>query len=301
MKTATKWLASGIVGVVTLFLFYACSKNNSGSSNIPPGKSQVSIYMMDDPIQFTKVLIDIRQVAVLVDTSTKQSDPDEDDEWGDDFCGRHGDRDHKTVIWDTLNITPGVYDLLKLRNGADTLLASGLFPSGKILKIRVTLGPKDTVYTDSTTYYPLAVFGDHPYFTINVRRENLSSISNNDFKLWLDFNLDRSIFFWNGEFLLSPYIVVFNDQVQAKIKGQALPVGKVTLVTAFNSKDTLYAIPSWGDDDDRDGGNYLIRNAPAGTYSINFKGRDGYKDTTITNISVTAGETTKVPTITLHK
>jgi hypothetical protein len=294
MKTRTKWLASGI-GAVALFLFFACSKNNSGNSNIPAGKSQVSIYMMDDPIQFTKVLIDIRQVAVLVDTSSKQSDADEDDEWGDDFCGRHGDRDHKTLIWDTLKITPGVYDLLQLRNGTDTLLGAGLFTSGKILKIKITLGSDNKVYTDSTTSYPLEVFGPNPYFTINVRRENLSNVSNNDFKLWLDFNLSRSIFFWNGEFLLKPYITIFNDVVMARLKGQALPRMEVALVTAYNAKDTLYAIPSWDD------GDYLIRNVPAGTYSINFKGRDGYKDTTISGIVVDSMKTTTAPTITLHK
>jgi hypothetical protein len=129
-----------------------------------------------------------------------------------------------------------------------------------------------------------------------VRRVDVNAASSNDFQLWLDFNLQRSIFFWNGAFLLKPYIVVFNDQVQARIKGQALPLRKVALITAVsNNNDTLYAIPNWFD------GDYLIRNAPAGTYSINFKGRDGYKDTTITNISVTAGQTTKAPTVTLHQ
>jgi hypothetical protein len=296
MKTVTKWLALGISAAAS-FVFFACNKNNSGSSNpnIPAGKSQVSIYMMDDPIQFSKVLIDIRQVAVLVDTGAKQTDSDRDDQWDDNYCGWHRTQENKSVFWDTLNITPGVYDLLQLRNGADTLLANGLIPSGKILKVRITLGSDNTVYTDSTTHYPLEVFGPNPYFTINVRRVDVSSASSNDFKLWLDFNLERSIFFWSGEYLLKPYIIVFNDQVQAKIKGVALPKRKVALITAYSSSDTLYAIPSW------DGGGYQIRNVPAGTYSINFKGRDGYKDTTITNIPVTTGQTTTVPTITLHQ
>jgi len=296
MKTVTKWLALGISAAASI-VFFACNKNNSGSSNpnIPAGKSQVSIFMMDDPIPFSKVLIDIRQVAVLVDTGAKQTDSDRDDQWDDNYCGWHRSQENKSVFWDTLSITPGVYDLLQLRNGADTLLANGLIPSGKILKVKITLGSDNTVYTDSVTHYPLEVFGPHPYFTINVRRVDVSAASSNDFKLWLDFNLERSIFFWSGEYLLKPYIVVFNDQVQAKIKGVALPKRKVALITAYSSSDTLYAIPGW------DGGGYQIRNVPAGTYSINFKGRDGYKDTTVTNISVTTGQTTTVPTITLHQ
>jgi len=296
MKTVIKWLAPG-AGAAALFLFFACNKNNSSGSNpnIPPGKSQVSIFMMDDPIQFSKVLIDIRQVAVEVDTGTKQSDSDRDDQWDDNYCGWHRTKENSSVIWDTLGITPGIYDLLQLRNGVDTLLASGLIPTGKILKVKITLGADNTIYTDSTTHYPLEVFGPHPYFTINVRRVDVSAASTNDFKLWLDFNLERSVFFWNGEFLLKPYITVFNDQITAKLKGQALPRREVTLITAYNSTDTLYAIPNWGD------GNYLIRNVPAGSYSINFKGRDGYKDTTISNIAVDAGKTVKVPDVTLHK
>jgi hypothetical protein len=296
MKTVTKWLAFG-ASAAALVVFFACNKSNSSNSNpnIPPGKSQVSIYMMDDPIQFTKVLIDIRQVAVLVDSGSAQTDSDEDDQWDDNYCGRHRTQENKSVFWDTLDIKPGVYDLLQLRNGVDTLLASGLIPSGKILKVKITLGSDNTIYTDSVTRYPLEVFGPHPYFTINVRRVDVSSVSSNDLKLWLDFNLERSIFFWNGEFLLKPYIVVFNDQVQAKIKGQALPRRKVALITAYSSTDTLYAIPNWID------GDYLIRNVPAGTYSINFKGRDGYQDTTLTNITVTAGQTTKVADIKLHQ
>src|SRR6266581_3988341 len=138
MKTVTKWLAIGSI-LSAPVVFLACNKNNSSGSNpnIPAGKSQVSVYMMDDPIQFTKVLIDIRQVVVEIDTATKQTEADEDDQWDDNFWGRHHDEGNKSVIWDTLSITPGVYDLLKLRNGADTLLALGQFPSGKILKVKI--------------------------------------------------------------------------------------------------------------------------------------------------------------------
>src|SRR5258708_12084182 len=224
MKTVTKLVATGRV-LTGLLFFFAWNKNTSSSfnSNIPPGKSQVSIYMMDDPIQFAKVLIDIRQVVVEIDTATKQTDEDEGDEWGDNFWGRHNDEGNKSVIWDTLSITPGVYDLLKLRNGVDTLLALGQFPSGKILKVRITLGSDNTIYTDSVTHYPLEVFGPNPYFTINVRREDVSAVSSNDFKLWLDFNLSRSIFFWSGQFLLKPYIPLFNDLHAAKYKEKIFP------------------------------------------------------------------------------
>ena len=295
MKTAAKWLA---VGSSMAFLFFvnSCSKENSSKSgaNIPPGQSRVSVYMMDDPISLYKVMVDIRQVAVQIDTASSQNAGDHDDEWDDNYCGEGRSEHNKSVIWDTLDITPGVYNLLDLRNGTDTLLGSGNYPSGKILKVKITLGSADTVYTDSSTFYPLAVFGPNPSFTINVKREHVSVVSNNEFKLWLDFNLERSVFFWNGSFLLKPYIVAFNYQQTSKIKGEVLPEGASPLVTAYSATDTLYAIPG------REG-NYQFSNVSAGTYSINFKGHHGYQDTTISNIVVESMKQVKIPDITLRK
>lgn len=294
MKTVIKWIAAGS-SIAAIMVFFACNKSNSSSSNpnIPPGHSQLSISMMDGPVAFTKVLIDIRQVAVQIDTAMKQTDPDNDDEWDEGYCGWHRDKNNKSVIWDTLNIKPGVYDLLALRNGTDTILGTGTFPSGKILKVKITLGSDNTIFTDSATSYPLEVFGPVPYFTVNVRRENISSISNNDFKLWLDFNLSRSIFFWNGTFLLKPYITVFNDVFMAKVQGRVVPEHASPLVTAYSGSDTLYAIPN-------EDGKYQFRGVAAGTWSLNFKGHNGYHDTTITGIVVDSMKVVNVPAVTLH-
>jgi uncharacterized protein DUF4382 len=295
MKTVTKWLAAGSVIAAAVF-FFACNKNNSSGSNpnVPPGKSQLSIYMMDGPILFSKVLIDISQVVVEIDTAAQQTFPDVPGQWDNDYCGWQRTSKNRSVIWDTLNITPGVYNLMDLRNGTDTLLATGDYPTGKVLKVKITLGSNNTIYTDSTTYYPLEVFGPNPYFIINVGRQNVDVVDNNDFKLWLDFNLSRSVFFWDGTFLLSPYVVAFNDVTYSKLQGQVLPYGVSPLVTAISGADTLYAIPNWN-------GTYQIRGVPTGTYSINFKGNDGYQDTTISNIVVDSMKVVQVPTITLHK
>jgi hypothetical protein len=295
MKTVNKWLAAA-TGATAVLVFAACHKSNSSDSNpnIPKGQSQVSVYMMDGPADYTKVLIDIRQVAVEIDTASKQNDSDHDDQWDDNYCGEHRTKENSSVIWDTLSITPGVYDLLQLRNGADTLLASGLYASGKILKIKVTLGSDNTIYTDSSTHYPLEVFGPSPAFTINVSRTNVQNVSNNEFKVWLDFNLGRSIFFWSGTFYLKPYFVVFNDMVSAKVQGTVLPPGAGALVTGISGTDTIYAVP-FGN------GQYQFRGVPAGTWSFNFKGSHGYQDTTITNVAVDSMKTVKLPTITLHQ
>jgi len=285
MKISLKWLAA-CSGTALVMVFLACNKeNNSGSASIPAGQSKMSIYMMDGPVQYYKVLIDIRQVAIKIDTAVHQNDADDDRQWGDNW---------KNTIWDTLQITPGVYDLLSLRNGLDTLLAAGNYPSGKVLKVRITLGSDNTIYTDSLTSYPLVVFGPNPFFEINVRRENVFDVSNNEFKLWLDFNLHRSIFFWSGTFYLKPYIIIFNDHTTGRVLGFVLPPGASPLVQAYNATDTVYAVPNWS-------GGYLIRGMNPGTYSIAVTGHQGYNDTTFNNIVVEGGQTTKAPTATLHK
>jgi hypothetical protein len=250
--------------------------------------------MMDGPINFDSVLIDIRQVVVEIDTGTTQNAADQPNQWDAGYCGFGRSASNKSVIWDTLGITPGIYNLLALRNGTDTLLASGLYPTGKIIKIQITLGSDNSVYTDSTTSYPLEIFGPNPYFTINVSRTNVQDVTNNQFKLWLDFNLSRSIFFWNGEFLLQPYFTVFNDMMTAKVQGQVLPHGAGALVTGINGTDTIYAVPFWN-------GQYQFRNVPAGNWSFTFKGTTGYSDTTFSSIAVDSMKTVNLPTITLHK
>ncbi|MDE3250729.1 MAG: hypothetical protein KGO82_18855, partial [Bacteroidota bacterium] len=104
MKTTNKWLLAASLLSLSCVLFVACSKENSGSNANTTGQNNLSIYMMDDPIPFTKVLIDIRQVAVKVDTAAKIDDDDHDHQWEDEY---RGCKDGKSAIWDTLDIKPG--------------------------------------------------------------------------------------------------------------------------------------------------------------------------------------------------
>jgi len=291
MKTKIQWLplASGIAMAACLLI--ACSKENSLSVATPAGASQLSVYMMDDPVPFTKVLIDIKQVAVKIDTAGHRSDDDDNHQWNEDY---RGCKNGNSTIWDTLNIKPGVYDLLQLRNGTDTLLASGAIPNGKVLQVRITLGTNNSVYTDSVTSHPLVIAGARNYFDINVRRDDLATLSNTQLALWFDFNLARSIFYANNTYWLKPELKPFNDRKKAKLEGRVLPERGAAYITVYNATDTLYALP-WGN------GYYQVRGINAGTYSLFFKGRNGYKDSTVSNISVSGNGTTKVPTVTLIK
>ena len=95
------------------------------------------------------------------------------------------------------------------------------------------------------------------------------------------------------EFLLDPFITVFNDKVTAKVEGIVLPPGAGAAVIGISGTDTIYAVPFYN-------GRYEFRNVPAGTWSFDFKGTNGFQDTTIANIQVDSMKTVKLPTITLH-
>src|SRR6201996_7586412 len=259
MKTIHAWLTAA-TGITAVLLFFACNKNNSSSSNpnIPKGQSQVSVYMMDDPVQFDSVFIDIKQVRIEVDTATTMSSPDNPNQWSDGYCGWGRGPSNKSLIWDTLSITPGVYNLLSLRNGTDTLLGSSIATSGKVLKIEITLGTDNSLVVDSTHSYPLEVLDRQNTFTINVSRTDVASVSNNELQLWLDFNLSRSVIYFDHVFYLSPYFTVFNDVMMAKVQGTVKPFGAGALLEAINGTDTLYAIPFWN-------GQYQFRDVPTGS------------------------------------
>jgi hypothetical protein len=48
-------------------------------------------------------------------------------------------------------------------------------------------------------------------------------------------------------------------------------------------------------------GKYMVRGLKEGTYSITFLASNGYKDSTISNISISKGKDIKVATVTLRK
>ncbi len=96
--------------------------------------------MMDAPVQYDSVLINIQQVVVEVDTATTQSAPDNPSQWDNDWCGCRPWSFQQIRYLGYAQHHSRVYNLLALRNGTDTLLTSSLITTGKILKIQILLG-----------------------------------------------------------------------------------------------------------------------------------------------------------------
>jgi len=279
------------------FVVYACNKDNSTPG--PSGNQQkLSIYMSDNPGFFDNVFLDIRKVEVLVDTCTQDKDDDDHDDWsGAGRCwwgeDRRDDRD-SCQTWDSLGIRPGVYDILSLRNGADTLLAGGLVPKGVVKKIRITLGNNNSLVKDSVKY-PLKSPSGQVKIIIKLRGDDWDELASGDFRLWLDFDLDRSIIrAWDGKFILKPVIRVFTLKVTGSVSGKVSPMAAWPVISVYNDKDTGFALP-WID------GQFKVRGLKAGTYKVFVNASNGYVDTTLTNITVERNRNTELGKIILRK
>jgi hypothetical protein len=109
-------------------IFYSCSKDSKSNQ----GTSTLNVRLTDAPTAYEEVNVDIMEVRV------KFSD------------------DSLNTGWVTLNTFPGIYRLLDLQNGVDTLLATGAFPFQTIKEIRFVLGSNNTI-KDAGVVYPLTI------------------------------------------------------------------------------------------------------------------------------------------------
>jgi hypothetical protein len=275
--------------------------------------NHLNVYLTDAPVSFDNVLIDIRMVEVKVEKDScagivHHSDSSDDhggnggsDDHGngnDDHGNDSGSDDHGNdssddcTIWDTLQVTAGVYDLLQFRNGVDALLASGAIPHGEIKAIRLTLGINNKVVLDSVSY-PLGLPGSNK---VTVKIEDVEISSANNFQLHLDFDLSNSIVQLSGNrFELRPFIKPFNENKSGRVEGSVFPKDAKAIVSLTGNLDTLMAIPE-------NDGKFKIRGIRSTQFELHFKATaGGYRDTTISNISINPGQEIKLNAVTLHR
>lgn len=289
-KVRTKFLGIALAIVSVSLLIIACNK----SATTPVQNKSLTVHLTDDPGQFTSVFIDIKTVEVKIDTNLAHDSHFADNDLDSDDDLKDHDQYGK---WDTLKIRPGVYDIMKLRNGLDTVLAAGNIPVGRIEKIRITLGTNNSVVVANVSYPLNLAAGQNKYLYVKIEDDDLDETSYGQLGLWIDFDLASSIEEDNGQYYLKAVLKAFGMERFGRIEGKVLPTDAHALVKAYMSSgtDTATAIP------DNSDGEYKIRGLKEGTYNLLFKGYNGYKDTTVKNIQVLKGRETDVATITLHK
>lgn len=161
-----------IVALFTALLFNGCQKEKNGTTHL-------TIRLTDNPFNATEVNVDIREVRVNV---------------RNDSTG-----------WITLNTNAGVYNLLTLQSGIDTVLAQGIIPAGTLKEVRFVLGDDNSIKIDSILY-PLTIpSGSESGLKIKLNK-NLNAVIDS---LLIDFDAALSIMqTGTGEYKLKPVLKI---------------------------------------------------------------------------------------------
>jgi uncharacterized protein DUF4382 len=158
--------------VLSGFLFFnSCTKNNESTT--------VHVRLTDNPYNAEEVNVDIEEVRV---------------KFRDDTTG-----------WMTFDTHAGIYNLLGLQNGVDTLLAVGTIPSNVVKEIRFILGSENSIKINGVVY-PLTIpSGSESGLKIKVDKKLHGSLDS----LLIDFDATLSIVQeGNSDYYLKPVLKV---------------------------------------------------------------------------------------------
>ena len=256
-----------VVSLVSLFVFISCKKNNAGEGN-----ARLQVYLTDDPGDYEAVYIDVKDVQINVTDNTDDG-------------------------WQSLqSVKAGVYDLLKLVNDDDTLLADANIPSGRIHQLRLILGTENYVKVQGTTGMikletPSA---QQSGLKLNIQMDVQDGIL---YTILLDFDVSKSIVkTGNGKYMLKPTIRTILNAVGGSVKGVVMPKDFQSKVCAIQGVDTIACTYT-----DATGG-YLFKGLAAGTYKIYYNPSNIlYKDSLRTGIGIQFNTVTKIDTTFLHQ
>lgn len=183
-----------------IFGFIRCTKDDKNQQ-----KAHVELRLTDGPADYDAVFIDIRQVEINTGAG-----------------------------WQTFPvITPGIYDLLQLNNGLDTLLCSGELPVGNISQIRLILGTNNSIVVNGTGHVLQTPSAQQSGLKINVTQTLEAGMT---YKIWLDFDAGKSIVEQgNGAYLLKPFIRGYTALTNGIISGTIQPVIALPVVYAMQN------------------------------------------------------------------
>lgn len=162
-------LAVALLLITSVAVFTACSKNKE--------TTKLDIQLTDNPYNAQEVNVDIKEVRV---------------NFSDDSSG-----------WVTLNTFAGVYNLLGLQNGLDTLIASATVTTGTVKEIRFILGSNNSIKINDVVF-PLTIpSGSESGLKIKVNKKLAVGFDS----LLIDFDAALSILqVGTGDFKLKPVL-----------------------------------------------------------------------------------------------
>jgi hypothetical protein len=303
MKTKQVLLFAAAASIALATTLISCSKSTSVDNPTPATNQQsVSLYLTDGAGIFDSVFLNIKSIELLVDTSTNTR-PHDSCNWNNIGADLHTRPNVNSLLWDTLNFNAGIYNLLQLKNGVDTLLSTSTIPAGAVRLIRIDFGSSGNYVVVDSIKYPLTNIP--PYILLPLLGNEWQKVTTKAYRLWLDFDILHSIVYFNGSYHLAPVLRPFVPSQTGTVFGNIAPkLALSTTLRSFSSAstDTLFGITN-------PDGTFKFRGLKDGTYSllIHSLRRDTlgvainpFRDSTVTNISVQNANTVNVGTITLH-
>lgn len=251
--------------------FTACSreqKNSTTNSN----KARLQVALTDDPGAYEAVFIDVEDIKI---------------NYSDDA----------NTGWESLaNVHTGEYDLLKLINDDDTILADAEVGPGTISQVRLVLGDDNFVKIAGQRIKLETPSAQQSGLKLNIHQKVEAGLL---YKLLLDFDVAKSIVkTGNGKYMLKPVIRTVLEAAGGTIQGNVKPFSFQSAVLVFRGpNDTVASTYS-----SLDNGGYRVRGLTAGTYSLHFMPNDTlYRDSVITGVNVLNGAITVVDTMRLSQ
>ncbi|MBX2969993.1 MAG: DUF4382 domain-containing protein [Cyclobacteriaceae bacterium] len=225
--------------------------------------ARLEIRLTDAPGDYEEVNIDIQGVQV------------------------HAASEDNGSGWKSLDITPGVYNLLELTNGLDTLLGVIELPAGRISQVRLILGNNNTLKINGETKALTTPSAQQSGLKLNVHADLVEGIT---YTLLLDFDAARSIVKAgaSGKYLLKPVIRTITEATSGAVAGTVSEPLSKPAVYAIIANDTL------GTTFANDEGKFMIKGLQPGTYTISFSPATGYSIEDIADVDVTLGNVTNL-------
>lgn len=257
-----------LLSLVVGFLFVAVSCDSDKD-----GTGRIVVRLTDNPGDYEAVNVDIQDIQVKATEAE----------------GENG--------WVSLNnVNKGVYNLLELTNGSETVLTNSEYPSGRIAHIRLILGNNNSVVVNGTS---------HPLNTPSAQQTGLKLLLNADltsgitYSVLLDFDAARSVVrLGNGGYLLKPVIHVVAEAQDGAIEGVIEPNNVKTAIFVLSGADTLRSAYS-----NATSGQFFVGGLPSGTFKVTFEPGEesGYESKVVDNVSVSIGQVKQLGTITLEE
>lgn len=252
-----KNLVKLVVAASALIFFAACESDEKNA--------RLQVWLTDAPGDYQEVNVDIQGVEIHTSEN-------------DDGKG-----------WTSLAVNSGVYNLLELTNGLDTLLAEKEVPAGKVSQIRLKLGNNNSVRVDGQVFDLATPSSQQSGLKLSVHETLAEGVT---YKILLDFDVARSIVkAGNGSYTLKPVIRTVAEAQSGAIKGVVDPAASTPAVYAITGDDTVATTYA------NEAGQFLLKGVPAGTYKVTFAPNADYSSTLKDGVSVTTGNVTDMGTI----